>query len=91
MIELFLMCSLSLPAMSFTRPPMVVWFGSNEEARLVAWLRKNNKDAEIFIHENPRVDKLKEYGYERIPFSYNNQQIWIRRKPVSDKRPRTGA
>lgn len=87
MLKLFLVCALSLPASHFTRPVIVSYHmaNGNEEERLRRWLRKNNPDAEIFIHDNPQEDLLKEHGFEKVPFTWRGKQIWIRRKEKSDQ------
>lgn len=48
------------------------------------WIRKNNPDAEVFIHPTPQEDKLKEDGWERFPVTWKGEKIWIKRKPKSD-------
>lgn len=55
-----------------------------EVDRLKEWLRKNNPDAEVFITPEGQEEKLKQYGWERVPFRYRDQEIWIQRKPVTD-------
>lgn len=82
----FLICALSLPASHFTHPPVVPWHMDSDEDKLKEWLRKNNPDAEVFIHPNPQEGKLKEDGWERVPIVYRGKQIWIKRKPQSDKK-----
>lgn len=81
MIEAFLICALSLPAKHHTRPAIVAWQMSSEESQLRDWLHKNNPDAEIFIHPKPKRDILKEHGYEKVPFTWRGNEIWIQRKP----------
>lgn len=86
---MFLICALSVPASHFTRPPIVPWqLANSEEDRLRDWIKKNNPNAEIYIHPNPQEGKLKELGWERIPFTWNGKQIWIQRKPKNDPKMR---
>lgn len=70
--------ALSAPAFNFTRPPLMA---SSEREQLIDWLRKNNPEADVFI--SPKVDegKLKEQGWERVPFRWKDNEIWIQRKP----------
>lgn len=83
----FLICALALPSSHFTRPTIVTWhLAQSDEEKLVDWLRKNNPDAEVFIHPNPQEDKMKEIGWERVPFTWKGNQIWIKRKPTSDSK-----
>lgn len=90
--EAFLICALAVPAFNFPHVKLMEGnYIQKEEEQLKDWLRKNNPDAEIFIHPNPQEEKLKEYGWERVPFVYNDKQIWIRRKPAHDKSPKTSA
>lgn len=84
--EAFLICALALPSPSFTWPRIVPWFASNEEEKLTDWLRKHNEIDEVFIHENPQEDKLKDHGWERVPFTINGKKIWIKRKPHADQK-----
>lgn len=77
-IEAFLICALSAPAFNFTRP---AFMASSERERLVDWLRKNNPDADVFISPVVDEDKLREMGYERVPFRWRDNEIWIQRKP----------
>lgn len=85
--EAFLVCALAVPSLRFTRPAIISWFAAkSEESKLIDWIKKNNPDSEVFINEKPQEEKLKEYGWERFPATYKGKQIWIRRKPISDKR-----
>ena len=59
---------------------------AHEEAKLKSWIRKNNPDCEIYIHEKPQAELLREHGYEKVPLLWRGQQIWIRRKPTSDQK-----
>lgn len=78
---------LSLPASHFTRPAIIPYQAAkSEEEQLTDWLRKNNPDAEVFIHEKPQERKLKEHGWERFPATWNGKQIWIKRKPIYDRK-----
>jgi hypothetical protein len=58
----------------------------SEEDDLKDFIKRHNPDAEVFIHENPQEDKLKNHGWERVPFNWRGKQIWIQRKPKSDKK-----
>lgn len=90
--EAFLICALAVPGTNYTRPPIVSWhLIKSEEDRLRDWLRKNNPDADVFIHPEPAVDRLKEDGWEHVPFTWRGNQIWIKRKPWSDKKIKESA
>jgi len=89
MNELILACALALPPANFMSSPYHVM--KSEYDQLVEWLRKNNPDAEVFIHPTPQEDKLKDAGFERVPFTWRGNHIWIRRKEVSDKYIRRSA
>lgn len=83
--EAFLICALAVPATNFTRPPILSWiFMKNEEEQLTDWLKKHNEIDEVFITPRGQEDKLKEYGWERVPFTIHDKEIWIQRKPKSD-------
>lgn len=88
--ELFLICAMNLPPMAWNGPPRVkaIQMMDREEQRLRDWIHKNNPDADIFIYPNPQEETLKENGYERVPFTWRGNQIWIKRKPQSDKKMR---
>lgn len=58
---------------------------SSDEKKLTRWIRKNNPDAEVFITPRGDAEKLKEYGWERVPITWNDKEIWVKRKPVSDQ------
>lgn len=57
-----------------------------EQEKLIDWIKKNNQDAEVYIHPNPQEDKLEKQGWERVPFTHNGNKIWIRRKPQNDRK-----
>lgn len=86
--ETFLFCAMSLPATNFTRPPIASYHAMKTEEEqlrdLENWIKKNNPGAEVFIHENPQVERLKQDGWERTPINFKDKQIWIKRKPESD-------
>jgi len=86
--ELFLVGALSLPSTHHFWPAIGShqMAGGGEVERLKEWIRKNNPDAEVFIHPNPQEEKLKENGWERVPFTWRGNKIWIQRKPVSDQK-----
>lgn len=87
--EIFLTCALSLPTVHHSRPAIVSYqMAKSEEDRLIDWLRINNPDAEVFIHHEPQEDRLKNDHWERVPFSWNGKQIWIKRKPRTDYKQR---
>lgn len=72
--------------MHHTRPAVVSWQAvKSDEEKIIAWIRKHN-EGEVFIHENPQEERLKNDGWERIPFTINGKQIWFKRKPVSDQK-----
>lgn len=79
---LFLYCALAASPISFTKPDYRLTM--TESKRLEDWIKKYNPDVEVFIHPNPQRDKLKEYGWERIPLKYKDNEIWIQRKPARD-------
>lgn len=54
-------------------------------------LKKIHDADEVFIHEAPQEEKLKEYGFEKYPATYKGKQIWIKRKPHFDKKMRVSA
>jgi hypothetical protein len=91
--ELFLIAALSPRPMSVahagTRAAINAYhlMKSTDEEKLTRWIRKNNPDAEVFITPRGDAEKLKEHGWERLPFSWNNKEIWIKRKPKSDQTP----
>lgn len=83
--ELFLICALSLPATHHSRPEITPWqMVRSEVDRLKDFIHKNNPDAEIFIHPEPQEEKLREYGWEKVPFTWRGNKIWIKRKPNPD-------
>lgn len=87
MNALFLICALSMPAASFTRPAIVSWFAAkSEEDRLRDFIHRNDPDAEIFITPKGDAKTLWEYGYERVPFTWRDKEIWIQRKPKHDQK-----
>lgn len=84
--ELFLTCALAAPAYNFTHVKLTEENHiQKEEEQLKEWLRKNNPDAEVFITPKGQTDRLKEHGYERVPFNWRGNEIWIRRKEISDR------
>lgn len=95
MIEAILICALSLPGASFTRPALVTYhqpavttyqMAKSEQERLEKFIRKNNPGADVFITPKGQTDKLHEYGWERVPFTWRGNEIWIQRKPKSDQK-----
>lgn len=85
--EVFLVCALALPAASHTRPPIISYHATkSEQERLENWIRKNNPDAEVFIHPEPQAERLKKHGWEKVPFTWRGNEIWIQRKPKSDRK-----
>lgn len=87
MNELFLICALTLPSPHFTWPRLVSWQAteSDEEERLIAWIRKNNPGAEVFIHPDPQEELLKDNHWEKLPFTHRGNKIWIKRKAGDQK------
>lgn len=85
MKELFLLAALALPSSYHTWPAIVSYHAMTDE-EFANRLRKLPAVEDVFIHESPQEDKLKENGWERFPATYKDKQIWIRRKPASDKR-----
>lgn len=87
MVALFLTGVLALPLIGFRHPALVsAQAVKTEEQTLKDWLRKNNPEADVFITPHGQHDKLKEYGWERVPFNWRGQEIWIQRKPKSDQK-----
>ena len=82
---LFLLCALALPASQHTRPPIVSYHAMTDE-EAADRIRKIHDFDEVYIHEKPQEDKLKESGFERYPALWGGKQIWIRRKPHFDKK-----
>lgn len=88
----FLLCALALPPSNFTRPPVVSHYAAkSEEQKLRDFIERNAPGAEVFIHPNPQRDRLKEYGWERVPFTWRGNDIWIKRKPASDDKKLGGS
>lgn len=87
MIELFLICALSLPSVNFTHPTLISYhLVDREEEQLKDWLRKHQEIDDVFITPKGQADKLKEHGWEQLPFSINDKEVWIQRRPKSDKK-----
>lgn len=85
--ELFLVCALSIPASNFTKPPILSYqVAKSEEDQLVDWLKKNGDVDEVFITNKGDAPRLKEWGYERVPFTHKGREIWIRRNPKDDQK-----
>ncbi len=85
--EAFLTCALALPAANHTRPAISYSSAMKDEVeKLKDFIHKNNPDAEIFITPHGQRDKLHEYGWERVPFNWRGNEIWIQRKPKSDQK-----
>lgn len=84
----FLICALSLPASHFTRPAIISWFAAkSEKEQLEDFLHKNDPYSAVFITPKGQADKLKEHGWERVPFTWRDKEIWIQRKPRTDQQP----
>lgn len=60
----------------------------SEEERLRQFIDRYAPNAEVFIHPRPQKDKLKEAGFERVPWTWRGNEIWIQRKPKSDEPPK---
>lgn len=91
-IEAFLICALSLPAVNFTHPALISYHLVNkEEEQLKDWLKKHHDIEEVFITPKGQANTLKENGWEQMPFSINDKEIWIQRRPKSDKKIRGAA
>ena len=87
-IDLFLICALCLPSPLFSRPAIVGYQAmGNEEDEIRKFLQKNNPGAEVYFTPKGQEDKLKEHGWERVPFTWKGNEVWIQRKPKSDKKP----
>lgn len=94
-IELFLICALSAQpagAQGYQINPGVeiqvirTINGHTDEEDIKKKIRRNGEIEDIYIHENPQADKMREHGWERLPFTWDNKQIWIKRTPKSDAR-----
>lgn len=87
MIELFLICALSLPSTNFTRPAIVSYHAAiRDEKDLMEDLKKHREIDDVFITPKGQADKLREHGWEQLPFSINDKEVWIQRRPKSDKK-----
>lgn len=83
MIEAFIVCALAMPPSSFTRPTIASYHAMNDE-EIAERIRQIYDVEEVFIHEHPQVDKLKEYGWEKFPAKWKDKEIWIKRRPATD-------
>lgn len=84
-----LTCALGLSSFGWkghTRIEGTKILAQSEEQRLRNWIHKNNPGCEIFITPKGQAEKLKEYGWEKVPFMWRGNEIWIQRKPAEDKR-----
>lgn len=88
--EAFLICALAVPATHHTRPRIIPWMMSeeSEKKRIEDFIKKNNPDAEVFIHPEPQEELLKNHGWERVPFTWRGNKIWIKREPKRDQKHR---
>lgn len=81
--ELFLVCALAAPASNFKQHMVAKddWLGQFES--LTDFINKVTPDAEIRINsENERPEG---FGWEKLPFTWNDKDVYIRRPEVSDK------
>ena len=93
MNALFLICALSLPATHYHLEITDDDRARIEEIRKIReFINKVHPGAGIVIVPPGSQDDelLRDSGLERLPFTYRGDQIYIRRKPVSDK-PMKGA
>lgn len=82
MTALFLICAMSLPSLNHTRPAITPWsMAKNEEDQLKDFIRKNEPEAEVKITPRGNSKKWKEYGWEKIPWIWKDNEIWIKRHP----------
>jgi hypothetical protein len=82
-----LICALSLPAANFNHGIVSYHAMKSEEDQLKDAIRKRNPDIEdIFITPRGQSDKLKEYGWEKVPWTWKDLEIWVQRKPKSDQK-----
>lgn len=100
--EAFLCVALSLPSVTSFAPMAkdwgIVWIAGSdqtpnvvrEEKKLKDWLKKGGAE-EVFIHPNPDRERLWEHGWEKVPFRWRDNDIWIRRKPNLQSRIETSA
>lgn len=90
--EAFLIAALSLPSAHFTKPPILSWrMEKSEQDKLIDWIKKNAPGAEVFIHPNPQDEVFEQNHWERVPFTWRGNKIWIKRKPSDIKMIGTSA
>lgn len=83
----FLMCALSLNSPNFTHQPILSWHvARSEEDALADELRKNGDIEDVFITPKGDRERLRNYSWDRLPWTINGKEIWIQRKPKSDQR-----
>lgn len=80
-----MVCALSLPSTHHSWPGIVPYqMIKSEVDRLKEFIHKTDPEAEIFITPQGQEGRLKEYGWERVPWTWRGNQIWIQRKPATD-------
>lgn len=59
----------------------------NEEDQLKDALKKHPEIEDVFIHEDPKADRLKDGGWFEMPYTINGKGVWIKQKPKTDEKP----
>lgn len=84
---IFLVCAMSLPSSFHTWPGIVSYHAANSEEKDIRdFIKRHHPDAEIFIHPVPDDKRLKDHGWERVPFNWKGNEVWIQRKPKPDQK-----
>lgn len=83
----FLLCALAIPSSNFTRPTIVSYHAAkNEEDQVKDFIRDKDPYANVLITPKADPDRMKKEGWERVPFRWKDNEIWIQRKPRSDQK-----
>lgn len=87
--ELFLICALAAPASNFKQHMVDQddWLGQFES--LTDFIDKVAPNAEIRINSENEVPEG--FGWEKLPFTWNDKNIYIKRPEVGDKYVRRSA
>jgi hypothetical protein len=85
--SLFLACALALPAPSFTHPTVVSYHAAKSESeQLEDFIKRKDPYAAVLITPKADPEKMRKDGFERVPFTHRGREIWIQRKPATDKK-----
>lgn len=80
---IFLICALTEPSLNFNHPMMANMSDYSSEVNAIKdFIKKHVPSAEIVI--TPKDQDMP--GWEKFPLRWREMQVWIRRKPVNDKR-----